>query len=228
MSFTGIKDLDYKIMEELDIRSLLNFCLTDTYISGLCKNDMFWKRRFEQRIGYGKFKPADMSWRKYYLKLLSEDISSEGFDKPVYVKEPLINFLRNANFGIYTEEMRKALKLPLEKKIFSRSILIPIFGIWFRLNINDIQGERTAGADENMIKYLSEGLQLLEERKGINKNLLTYLSLRFIFSFYLAERKDLTNEEMENLNSDENEIMLNNLRDIVIGISVKNYWIGKK
>lgn len=184
MSFTGIKDLDYKIMEELDIRSLLNFCLTNIYISELCKNDMFWKRRFEQRIGYGKFKPADMSWRKYYLKLLSEDISLEGFNQPVYVKEPLINFLRNANFGIYTEEMRKALELPLKKGIFSRIVLIKIFQLWFRLNKNE--GISTAKADENMIKYLSEGLQVAE-RNGIDKNLLNLYSLHFLISPYLSE-----------------------------------------
>jgi len=220
MSFTGIKDLDYKIMEELDIRSLLNFCLTNTYISELCKNDMFWKRRFEQRIGYGKFKPTDMSWRKYYLKLLSQEVRSEGFSTPLYFKEPLINFLRNANFGIFTEEIRKALELPLKKKIFTITILAPIFTIWHRMNRNNtpkrLNVKPTAKADEAMIKYLSEGLEELE-KKGSNRNSLTP-SMGPIYYKYIIRRADLTTNEIENLVSDENLIMLYNLRKIIIDI----------
>lgn len=45
MSFTGNKDIDYEIMAKLDDRSLFTFCLTNRYISELCKNDLFWKKR---------------------------------------------------------------------------------------------------------------------------------------------------------------------------------------
>jgi len=214
MSFTGIRDLDYKIMEELDIRSLLNFCLTDTYISELCKNDMFWKRRFEQRIGYGKFKPVDMSWRKYYLQLLSQDISSEGFNQPFYVKENLINFLRNANFGDYTGEIRKALETPLRKKIISRVLAERLLIIWFRIN----KRGKTYQADENMIKYLIDGLTSFE-RKGFKKESIPLSKTGLLISLYFISRVKLTSEENKVLNSEENRIMLNNLEKILLEIN---------
>ena len=66
--FTGNKDVDFKIMENMDDKTLLNFCLTNKYISALCNYDPFWRRRFSDRIGYGVLKPTDMSWKKYYLK----------------------------------------------------------------------------------------------------------------------------------------------------------------
>lgn len=72
MRFTGNKDVDYTIMANLDDRSLLNFCQTDKYVSVLCRNDEFWRRRFISKYGdkASNYKPAERTWRNHYLKVL--------------------------------------------------------------------------------------------------------------------------------------------------------------
>lgn len=49
----------------------MNFCLTDRYISELCENDNFWQQRLEKETGNANYKPENMTWKKYYLHLLS-------------------------------------------------------------------------------------------------------------------------------------------------------------
>lgn len=73
MSFTGQKDIDYKIMMDLDDRSLLNFCQTDQYVSTLCKNDDFWRRRFQKKFG-NVSKPSNQNWRNFYLHRISKEV----------------------------------------------------------------------------------------------------------------------------------------------------------
>lgn len=75
--FTGNADIDYEIMIGLNDRDLLNFCQTNKYISGLCTNDNFWKRRFQKRFntkynsnGDLKTLPIGMTWRNFYLRRL--------------------------------------------------------------------------------------------------------------------------------------------------------------
>lgn len=204
MRFTGLKDLDYKIMEELDIKSLLNFCRTDKYISGLCENDMFWKRRFEQRIGYGKYKPSTMTWKKYYLYLLSnEGNNPRGF----FIEEPFINFLFNANFGNSTNEIRKALELPLKKKMLNHRILQLLYFIWSN-NINHPDNKAL------LVTYLSKGLDILKER-GINTEALTASDAGLLFGIYVIPRYGLSDRDIETLESAENRIMLNNVEEII-------------
>lgn len=190
------KDLYYKIMEDLPIRSLLNFCQTDQYIRELCKNDYFWKRRFEKHIGYGKFKPSNMSWRNYYLYLLTtQEVASSGFFTPYYIKESLVNFLLNADFGKYTDEIRLTLRAPLEKRILTKNLAVNLYVIWFKLNRND--ETRRAKADENMNKYLNESLSILESR-GKSRNGLTYTSSLHLFLPYFIPLEELTPERGTN------------------------------
>jgi len=212
------KDIYYKIMEDLPIRSLLNFCQTNQYIRELCKNDYFWKRRFEKHIGYGKFKPSNMSWRNYYLYLLSQEMSSKGLFAPRYIKQPLINFLLNADFGKYTDEIRLTLKTPLEKRILTTNLAVNLYVIWFKLNRNE--KTRRAKADENMNIYLNEAISVLESR-GKDKNKLTYTSSMDLFGPYFITSSELTPEKRDELNTEENRIMLDNARTIIYTIKQK-------
>lgn len=41
MQFTGNRNTDYIILSQLGDKDLFNFCLTNKYISGLCKNETF-------------------------------------------------------------------------------------------------------------------------------------------------------------------------------------------
>jgi len=90
MRLTGVKDADIEILNKLDDRSLLNFCLTDKSASEICRYDPFWMNRLRDRYpdaekyfqDYGIlfsilsltnpeinniFQRAD-TWREYYLQ----------------------------------------------------------------------------------------------------------------------------------------------------------------
>ena len=68
-SFSKIPDVDLKIMADMDDRTLLEFCQTSQYARNLCKNEMFWKKRFIRQ--YGAFsKNPDRTWKQFYLKII--------------------------------------------------------------------------------------------------------------------------------------------------------------
>ena len=68
-SLSQIKDVDQKILSELDDKSLLEFCKTNRYGSELCKDEKFWKNRFIYK--FGRFdKNPDRSWKDFYLKVV--------------------------------------------------------------------------------------------------------------------------------------------------------------
>jgi hypothetical protein len=47
----GVKDLDRKILLELDDRSLFRACQIDTRYHKICNDDNFWRIRYIQKFG---------------------------------------------------------------------------------------------------------------------------------------------------------------------------------
>ena len=68
-TLTQIKDVDQKILSELDDKSLFKFCMTHQYGSTLCKDDLFWKKRFISRYGYANKNEA-RSWKNFYMSVI--------------------------------------------------------------------------------------------------------------------------------------------------------------
>ena len=68
-SLSKIKDVDKKILMELDDKSLLEFCKTGKYANELCKDELFWKKRFIDKFGRAD-KNSDRSWKDFYLKMV--------------------------------------------------------------------------------------------------------------------------------------------------------------
>ena len=65
------KDVDMEVLKKLDDRSLLSLCSVDKYTNMLCKNEVFWKVRTNEKYGnISKYKPGDMTWRDFYLKIV--------------------------------------------------------------------------------------------------------------------------------------------------------------
>jgi hypothetical protein len=87
-AFTGIKDVDLKILFELDDRSLLNACATNKYAYNICKNESFWRDRFISRFGneVTKYKPEERSWKNHYMQVI--------IDLSLFSKNPM-NFLKH-------------------------------------------------------------------------------------------------------------------------------------
>lgn len=69
--FTDIKDLDIKILNELDEESLGQVCLVNRYAYSLCSEDQLWINRISKI--YPNFalqrKLPEQGWRDYYLSL---------------------------------------------------------------------------------------------------------------------------------------------------------------
>lgn len=68
-TLTQIKDVDQKILSELDDKSLFEFCITHKYGSALCKDDLFWKKRFISKYGHSN-KNNNRTWKNFYMTVI--------------------------------------------------------------------------------------------------------------------------------------------------------------
>ena len=91
-TFTGIKDVDLKILSELDDRSLLNVCATNKYVYNTCKDEYFWRNRFVNKYGIeaGDRKPNERSWKNHYMQVI--------IDLSLFAKNPM-DFLKHIVWG---------------------------------------------------------------------------------------------------------------------------------
>ena len=83
---TGIKDVDLKILMDLDDKSLFKTCTVDRYTKRICNDEHFWRNRLYSRFGKKAIdiKPIDRTWKNHYLQIV--------IDLDRFVKIP-INFL---------------------------------------------------------------------------------------------------------------------------------------
>jgi len=124
---TGIKDVDLKILSELDDMSLLNFCKTSTYGKKLCENEIFWFNRTLSKYGKVEKNPK-RSWKNLYLKL------TYYLDK--YTKRrALIELVKNVNKNL---DLIKIIISFIEDKEEKRKAISRITG------------------DKNLIKFLEK------------------------------------------------------------------------
>ena len=76
MAFTPQKDVNLKILENLNDRDLLNYCQAGRHnhaIRNLCNDEGFWRRRTLAKFDNIKMSPG-MTWREYYMYRLSHEI----------------------------------------------------------------------------------------------------------------------------------------------------------
>ena len=76
--FTGVKDIDFKILEELDDSDLTNVCVVNTYLNDICKDETFWRNRLLNKYRFllgnaeniiHNYKAKDILWKQYYIWL---------------------------------------------------------------------------------------------------------------------------------------------------------------
>jgi hypothetical protein len=71
---TGIKDLDLKILMEMDDRELLSICASQNkYFYRICKSEIFWDQRYLKRFASinkeaANYKPINRTWKQHYLQ----------------------------------------------------------------------------------------------------------------------------------------------------------------
>ncbi len=83
---TGNKDVDRKILNELEDKDLVNLCQTNKKAHTLCNDQVFWMNRVFQKFGYvggdvlRTNKGTDRSWSEYYIQDLRK-INKDNADK---------------------------------------------------------------------------------------------------------------------------------------------------
>jgi hypothetical protein len=114
MAFTNIKDVDLKILSELDDKSLFRACRTNKYLFRICNAEPnFWRNRYIAKYGEmaTKYKPEDRSWKNHYMQTV--------IDLDRFKKDP-VNFLDYIAWGgsiensyfLYQGEVIPFLKAP--------------------------------------------------------------------------------------------------------------------
>jgi hypothetical protein len=69
----GQKDVDLKILSNLDDKDLLNFCVSDPkneYVKKLCSNEDFWRNRLLTNFPDFRKINKERSWKDTYLALI--------------------------------------------------------------------------------------------------------------------------------------------------------------
>ena len=83
VSFTGVRELDWNILLELDYQSLARACQANIEINRICQDDSFWKAKVRHEFGVDQYKPEGISYRQQYQDLITVedtdvDISTEN------------------------------------------------------------------------------------------------------------------------------------------------------
>lgn len=80
-AFSGIKDVDLLILLELNDTDLLSTCVVNKYVSSICNDEQFWRKRLIKRFGesYLKYRfsasrsesvKSQPTWKQYYMQII--------------------------------------------------------------------------------------------------------------------------------------------------------------
>ncbi len=78
MKLTGNKNIDHKILNELDDTDLISYCYADSEAKNICDDQSFWLNRVLIKFPYlpldviHKYKEEENSWSDYYIELIEE------------------------------------------------------------------------------------------------------------------------------------------------------------
>ena len=70
VSFTGVRELDWNILLELDYQSLARACQANIEINRICQDDSFWKAKVRHEFGVDQYKPEGISYQQQYRELI--------------------------------------------------------------------------------------------------------------------------------------------------------------
>ena len=69
---SGIRDVNLKILEDLNDEDLFSFCIVNKEANKLCDNENFWRNRFLKRFGQLYEKSEGRTWKNFYLTIIKE------------------------------------------------------------------------------------------------------------------------------------------------------------
>ncbi len=110
----GNKDIDRKILNQLDDEDLVNMCQVNKKTHSLCNDQVFWMNRVFNRFGYvggdilRKYK-KNRSWSEYYIKDLRKINSTNANFKLIVGSDDgrldrvIISLNIGANIHVYND-----------------------------------------------------------------------------------------------------------------------------
>ena len=181
-AFTEIRDVDLKILSELDDRSLLNSCATNKYVYNICKDENIWRNRFIKKYGehVASYRPTDRSWKNHYMQIIID------LEKFAYNPLRFFDYIFVGQNDFYTpkKSLYAAEWIPLDKSpewvinnfwLLNLGKSVNIKGLSLDFTIRDETGLTPAKVKAEIIK-----LYTLHERDAIGfMSRGNYLSLRF-------------------------------------------------
>ena len=69
-SFTGITELNWDILLDLDYQALARTCQVNKKINKICQDDRFWREKVRKDFGVEKYKPEKITYRQQYRDLI--------------------------------------------------------------------------------------------------------------------------------------------------------------
>jgi hypothetical protein len=162
--FTEIRDIDEKILLEMDDDNLEEVCLTSKYISSICKSDTFWINRILHYFGKESLskKPENLKWRDYYY-ILNKPIFENNTmiyelrdeNNTIYqVKDNVVQFLKEAKLGMYEGK-------PLRENLTEMAGITTLKNLILLIDIHLIL-EKSESTTPVMNKYFAQELTDLE------------------------------------------------------------------
>ena len=106
---SGHRDTDIIVLSKLDDKDLFSACLTSKYENKLCNETFFYNRFLTRYPKTMKFKPENLSWRKYYLNTISyidklnKKFNFKYIDTSLFSPEDY--YYRNENIAKYFDEI---------------------------------------------------------------------------------------------------------------------------
>lgn len=75
MSLTGIPEVDFQTLLNLDLISLQQVCQTNRYIQNICQDDYFWYLKVQHDFGdLVDYKPVNITYRQQYQTLSNPNL----------------------------------------------------------------------------------------------------------------------------------------------------------
>ena len=109
-SFTGIADVDLKILENLEDKDLFQACSVNKELFRICnKEPSFWKNRFIKKYGVhaSEYKPEDRSWKNHYIQTF------------LYLQKYKSNPIKFLDHIIWRGNVEKSYYIDREKELYS-------------------------------------------------------------------------------------------------------------
>jgi hypothetical protein len=115
-SFSKIKDVDLKILSELDDRSLFRTCSTNKYAYNLCFDEDFWRNRYRNKFGTEERvpKPEKRTWRNHYLQTIKDLGIFANSQEPKQFIQYIIWNPKGPKYSFFLEILDKR-NIPFEK-----------------------------------------------------------------------------------------------------------------